>query len=236
MPFAFPAAVTIAYPSRFKARGKVMSANDIFILEDDLTMRAMLRVVLQRAGYQPVFFADGDALIAKARSESPACILLDLCLPGRSGMDILGQLTDRTAPAPILMVSGQGDIPTAVRALRIGAADFVEKPFNPTDLVARIASAAAATPARAESPVAFFKNSRGLTRRECEVLDHLIAGAPNKVIARKMRISHRTVEDHRANIMRKAGAKTTAQLSIMAFEGAGFPNRRSSSGGSGTIH
>jgi FixJ family two-component response regulator len=197
-----------------------MTANEIFILEDDLTTRAMFRVVLEGAGYRPVFFADGDALIAKARYSAPACILLDLCLPGQSGLDVLGQLTDRTYPAPILMVSGQGDIPTAVRALRNGAADFVEKPFSPSDLVARIVSASAGAPARSENPVEHFKHSCGLTRRECEILDHLIAGSSNKAIARKLKISPRTVEDHRASIMRKAGAKTIAQLSIMAFEGA----------------
>ena len=197
-----------------------MPENEVFVLEDDLTTRAMLRVVLERAGYQPLFFADGDALIAKARYAAPACILLDLCLPGKSGLEILGQLTDLTYPAPILMVSGQGDIPTAVRALRIGAADFVEKPFSPADLVARIVSAGAGLPGRSASPVEYFKQTRGLTRRECEVLDHLLAGSSSKVIAREFGISPRTVEDHRASIMRKAGVKSIAHLSIMAFEGA----------------
>ncbi|MBW7971596.1 response regulator [Bradyrhizobium sp. BR 10289] len=197
-----------------------MTAKEIFILEDDLTTRAMLRVVLEGAGYHPVFFADGNALISRARYTAPACILLDLCLPGQSGLDILGQLTDRTHPAPILIVSGQGDIPTAVRALRNGAADFVEKPFSPSDLVGRIVSASAGPLARSEKPVEHFKHSCGLTRREREILDHLIAGSSNKAIARQLKISPRTVEDHRASIMRKAGAKTIAQLSIMAFEGA----------------
>ena len=213
-----------------------MTENEIFILEDDLTTRAMLRVVLEKAGYQPVFFADGEALIAKARCASPACILLDLCLPGASGLDVLGQLTDRTCPAPILMVSGQGDIPTAVHALRIGAADFVEKPFSPADLVARIASAGAGLAAHAASPVDYFKQSRGLTRRECEVLDHLIAGSSSKAIARKLGISPRTIEDHRARIMQKAGVKTTAQLSIMALKGERASKDRFAASGRRTFH
>ncbi|EJN14230.1 response regulator [Bradyrhizobium sp. YR681] len=198
-----------------------MTANEIFILEDDLTMRAMLRVVLEGAGYRPVFFADGDALIAKSRDRCPACILLDLCLPGKSGLDVLGQLTDQTYPAPILMVSGQGDIPTAVRALRIGAVDFVEKPFRPADLIARIVSAGAGLGARSAGAVEHLKRSRGLTRRECEVLDHLLAGSSNKVIARRFGLSPRTIEDHRASIMRKVGVRTIAQLSILAFEAPG---------------
>lgn len=213
-----------------------MTENEVFILEDDLTTRAMLRVVLERAGYRPVFFADGEALIAKARNASPACILLDLCLPGISGLDVLGQLTDRTCPAPILMVSGQGDIPTAVHALHIGAADFVEKPFSPADLVARIASAGGGQPAHSANPVEHFKQSRGLTKRECQVLDHLIAGASSKAIARKLGISPRTIEDHRARIMQKAGVKTTAQLSIMAFKGAQASKERFTASGRRTVH
>ena len=213
-----------------------MTENEIFILEDDLTTRAMLRVVLEKAGYQPIFFADGEALIAKTRHASPACILLDLCLPGISGLDVLGRLTDRTCPAPILMVSGQGDIPTAVHALRIGAADFVEKPFSPADLIARIESAGAAPSAHSMSPVDYFKQSRGLTRRECEVLDHLIAGASSKAIARKLGISPRTIEDHRARIMQKAGVKTTAQLSVKAFERALAQKDRPFASRRSTVH
>lgn len=213
-----------------------MTANEIFILEDDLTMRTMLRVVLEGAGYQPVFFADGDALIAKARDTSPACILLDLHLPGKSGLDVLGQLTGQTYPAPILMVSGQGDIPTAVRALRIGAADFVEKPFSPADLVARIVSAGAGLPARSAGSVEHFKQSRRLTRREGEVLDHLIAGSSSKAIARTFGISPRTVEDHRANIMRKAGVKSIAQLSVVVFEGTQSLREQPPVAGRATVH
>ncbi|PSO16420.1 DNA-binding response regulator [Bradyrhizobium sp. MOS003] len=213
-----------------------MTENEVFILEDDLTTRAMLRVVLEKAGYQPVFFADGEALIAKSRHASPACILLDLCLPGISGLDVLGQLTDRTCPVPILMVSGQGEIPTAVHALRIGAADFVQKPFSPADLVARIESAGVGQPAHSAGPLDHFKQSRGLTRRECEVLDHLIAGSSSKVIARKLGISPRTIEDHRARILQKAGVKTTAQLSIMAFKGSQASKDRTAAFGRRTIH
>ncbi|WP_298239802.1 response regulator [uncultured Bradyrhizobium sp.] len=213
-----------------------MTANEIFILEDDLTTRAMMRIVLEKAGYQPVFFADGEALIAKARDASPACILLDLCLPGISGLDVLGQLTDQAYPAPILMVSGQGDIPTAVHALRAGAADFVEKPFSPADLVARIESAGVGVPAHSANPADHFKESRGLTRRECEVLDHLIAGSSSKVIARKLGISPRTIEDHRASIMRKAGVKSIAQLSIMVFDEAHDLKGEPAAAGRRTVH
>ena len=115
-----------------------MSSREIFILEDDLTMRAMLKVVLEQSGYQPVFFVDGDALQAEVRRSSPACVLLDVLVPGRSGLEILRALRSEDCPAPILMVSGHGNIAIAVQALQIGAADFIEKPFAASDLVARI--------------------------------------------------------------------------------------------------
>ena len=188
-----------------------MSATEIFILEDDLTMRTLLKVILEQSGYQPVFFVDGDALQAEARRHGPACILLDVQVPGRSGLEILSELRDADCQAPILMVSGQGNIAIAVQSLKTGAADFIEKPFTATDLVGRIASVIAKSsvaPVRAPSS----RDWQPLTRREREVLDHLLAGASSKAIARELNVSPRTVEEHRANIMRKMGVKTAAQL------------------------
>lgn len=204
-----------------------MTSNEIFILEDDLTMRALLKASLERASYQVLFFADGDALLAHARQATPACVLLDLCLPGKSGIEVLTTLCDQGCSAPILMISGQGNIPTAVRALRLGAADFIEKPFRPGDLLARIEAAGASGDARQASPADHFKATCGLSRREQEVLDHLLAGSTNKLIARKLNVSPRTIEDHRANIMRKAGVRTTAQLAIAVFEAKPPQLRRS---------
>lgn len=195
-----------------------MVGNEVFILEDDLTMRAMLRIVLERAGYRPVFFADGGALLARLGRSCPACILLDLYLPAESGLDVLGELRNMSNPTPVLIVSGQGDIPTAVRALHLGAADFVEKPFNAGDLIARIEDAGASVDTGSPAQADGFKTSWRLTKREQEVLDHLLAGSTSKVIGRKLNLSPRTIEDHRASIMRKAGVKTIAQLAIAAFE------------------
>lgn len=194
-----------------------MSASEIFILEDDLTMRTLLKVILEQSGYQPVFFVDGGALQAGVRRNCPACILLDVQVPGRSGLDILSELRGDDCPAPILMVSGHGNIAMAVQSLQTGAADFVEKPFAAADLIGRIGKVVAkgcATPMRAASPSADWHR---LTRREREVLDHLLAGASSKAIARELGVSPRTVEEHRANMMRKVGVKTAAQLMAAAL-------------------
>lgn len=188
-----------------------MSESEIFILEDDLTMRTMLKIILEQAGYRPVFFVDGDALQAEVRRTCPACILLDVQVPGRSGLDILGELCDDDCSAPILMVSGHGNIAMAVRSLQTGAADFIEKPFTATDLVGRIAKVVAKRSIAAVRPSQPTDWQR-LTRREREVLDHLLTGATSKVIARQLDVSPRTIEEHRANIMRKMGVKTAAQL------------------------
>lgn len=202
-----------------------MSTNDVFILEDDLTMRMMLKALLERAGYRSVFFADGEALQAEARQNSPVCILLDVCVPGKSGLETLSELRDLDYPAPILMMSGHGDIPTAVRSLKSGAADFIEKPFRPDTLVARIESACAGARSAA-SPAAHFKHAKRLTRREREVLDHMLAGSSTKIMARQLGLSPRTVEDHRANILRKAGVKTSAQLLLGVFGARQAPGER----------
>jgi two-component system response regulator FixJ len=202
--------------SGYSAGGRTMNTNDVFILEDDLTMRMMLKAILEKAGYRSVFFADGEALQIEARQNSPVCILLDVCVPGKSGLETLSELRDQGCPAPILMISGHGDIATAVRSLRFGAADFIEKPFRPDTLIERIETACAGARSAA-SAAAHFKHAKRLTKREREVLDHMLAGLSTKLMARQLGLSPRTVEDHRANILRKAGVKSSAQLLLGVF-------------------
>ena len=106
------------------------SGREIFVVDDDPAVRETLSIVLSAAGYQSICFADGDALLAVARSRCPACILLDVHIPGRSGLDILEELHAEDYPAPIFMISGKGDIAMAVNAIKNGALDFIEKPFR----------------------------------------------------------------------------------------------------------
>ena len=112
------------------------SRGEIFVVDDDPAVRETLSMVLSAGGYQVICFADGAALLAVARSRTPSCILLDVHIPGKSGLDILKELHGEDYPAPIFMISGQGDIAMAVSAIKNGALDFIEKPFRGSEIVA----------------------------------------------------------------------------------------------------
>jgi FixJ family two-component response regulator len=198
---------------------KPSSRGEIFVVDDDPAVRETLSMVLSSAGYEVICFADGAALLAVARSRTPACMLLDVHIPGKSGLDILRELHGEDYPAPIFMISGQGDIAMAVSAIKNGALDFIEKPFRGSEIVARLNEAIGAYARRQEEdskasvvPSLHFPGREPLTRREREVLEQFTAGASNKEAGRTLGISPRTIEDHRANIMKKLGARNAADL------------------------
>jgi FixJ family two-component response regulator len=197
---------------------KPASRGEIFVVDDDPAVRETLSVVLSVSGYEVVCFADGAAFLEVARNRTPAALLLDVHIPGKSGLDILRELHGEDYPAPIFMISGQGDIAMAVSAIKNGALDFIEKPFRGTDLVTRLDEAIDAYARRQEkaSPSRIatlqFPGREPLTRREREVLEQFTGGASNKEAGRTLGISPRTIEDHRANIMKKLGAKNAADL------------------------
>lgn len=190
---------------------------EIFVVDDDAEVRATLTIILGAAGYDVVCFADGAALIAQARQKSPVCILLDVHIPGKSGLDVLKELRAQDYPAPIFMISGSGDIAMAVDAIRSGALDFIEKPFKGSELIERIGAAIGAFARRNTAPTVKplplnFPGREPLTRREREVLELFSTGLSNKEAGRELGISPRTIEDHRANIMRKLGARNATEL------------------------
>jgi FixJ family two-component response regulator len=191
---------------------------EIFVMDDDAEMRERLSIALQAEGYDVICFADGAALLSLAKTRVPACIFLEVRVPGKSGLDILKKLRAENYPASIFMISGQGDIPTAVEAIRNGALDFIEKPPCNNEMIARVKAAITTlSQARNHSPCAktaalHVPGREPLTRREREVLERLIVGASNKEAARQLGVSSRTIEGHRANIMKKVGVRNAAEL------------------------
>jgi FixJ family two-component response regulator len=202
---------------------KPLTRGEIFVVDDDPAVRETLSIVLSAAGFEVVGFADGAALLPVVRSRTPACILLDVHIPGKSGLDILRELHGEDYPAPIFMISGQGDIAMAVTAIKNGALDFIEKPFRGGDIVARLQEAIDAYARRQATPPASniatlnFAGREQLTRRERDVLEQFVSGASNKEAGRSLGISPRTIEDHRANIMKKLGARNATDLIRMVM-------------------
>ena len=191
---------------------------EVFVVDDDPAVRTTLSTVFGRASYKVTCFADGAALVAAAKVNTPLCIILDVHIPGKSGLDILKQLNAQDYPVPIFMISGQGDIAMAVDAIRNGALDFIEKPFRGSDVVARVE---AAINARAQGDTGngtgelqrfYFPGREPLSRREQDVLAQIVNGASNKEAGRKLGISPRTIEVHRAHLMQKIGARNAADL------------------------
>jgi two-component system response regulator FixJ len=188
---------------------------EIFVVDDDPAVRDALSVVFTLEGYHVTAFAEGLSLLDVAHSTTPACILLDVHMPGLSGLDVLKKLNAQHYAAPIFIISGQGDIPMAVEAIKHGALDFIEKPFDANTVVARIGEAVEAWARRLQNNdliTHHFPGRELLTSREREVLSQIAGGASNKEAGRKLGISPRTIEVHRARIMEKLGAKNAADL------------------------
>ena len=190
---------------------------EIYIVDDDPMVRDALSEVFAQAGFRAVGFVDGASFLAAARERVPACIILDVYMPGRSGLEVLQELDAANYPAPIFIASGRGDIPTAVEAIKNGAFDFFEKREDAGSLVGRVRDAIAARslPRRNGNDTDLpprFPGSDLLTPREREVLALIAASATNKEAASRLGISQRTVEIHRAHIMHKLGAKNSVDL------------------------
>jgi FixJ family two-component response regulator len=198
----------------------------VYVVDDDPAVRHIVTMGLSQAGFEVVCFADGGALLVAARKSIPACILLDAIMPGRSGFDILRELEGEAYPAPIFMMSGEGNIPMAVAAIKNGAFDFIEKPFRGSELVNRMKRAldSCANPLaeHATKPSAPDPVHEALTARERQVLDLFSSGASNKEAGRHLGVSFRTIEYHRANVMRKLGARNAADMLRIAIGAAGL--------------
>jgi FixJ family two-component response regulator len=192
----------------------------VFVVDDDEAVRNSLRLLLKSLGMPAVVHGSAEEFLAGYDDEQPGCIVLDVRMPGMSGPELQDELNRRGALIPIIFVTGHGDVPMAVEAMRHGAVDFLQKPFSDKDLLNRIQLALAADRRNRESIGAkeeIRARIAALTPRERQVLDLVTQGKSNKVIAGDLGASQRTVEIHRAHVMEKMGAASLAQLVRMTM-------------------
>ena len=193
----------------------------VCVVEDDVLVRKGLTSLLEQQGFSVQEFATGHQFLENASSLTCSCTLLDINLPDFNGLDILGMLRSRRPDMKVIIITGQGDIQIAVRAMQQGAVDFIEKPPTAQRLRDAIERAFITEvqegQGRLGSPEKLRPPLNKLTQRELEVLAQLIKGDQNKMIAHKLGISHRTVEVHRARIMKRCGAQSFAELVRIAL-------------------
>ena len=192
-----------------------MSEFKAHLVDDDEAIRDALAWLLRSRNIAAVAYSDGADFLAAYTGETAGCVVLDMRMPDMSGLDVFDALIARSSDLPVIFLTGHGDVPLAVNALKRGAFDFFEKPFNDNELANRIGEAMEHhARSRAASASADSVNARlgTLTTRERQVMDLVLAGKFNKVIADELGISMRTVEVHRANLFDKMGVKTAVEL------------------------
>ncbi len=194
----------------------------VCVVDDDPGVRESLEALLGSAGFEAECYGSAKAFLDGFDPSRVACILLDLRMPEMDGLTLLETLGAARRGVPVIMVTGHGDVPMAVRAMRAGAADFVEKPFEPNRLLQSLAEVVAAgTPGPLSPDPGVRARFDQLTPRETDVMRQMVIGHPNKVIAHNLGLSPRTVEIHRGRVMQKTGAESLSHLVRMAIK-AGY--------------
>ena len=173
----------------------------VYIVDDDNAVRNALKLLFRTAQLDVEAFSSADAFLEDADLTQRCCVLLDIRMPGMTGTNLHDELRGRGVRAPVIFITGHGDIPMAVEAMRKGAYDFIEKPFDDEQLLSQVLSA-----------LDDYKKDATLSARQQAVLDRVLEGKPNRQIARELSISLKTVEFHRARIMQKLGVRTAAEL------------------------
>ncbi len=192
----------------------------IHIVDDDPAMRDSLAFLLDVNGFAPKAYESANAFLSGAAIQLPTCVVSDIRMPGLNGIDLVRELRGRGTQCPVILVTGHGDVALAVEAMKAGATDFIEKPFDDSVLLETIRTALAAhslvqggNTAKKEAEARLAE----LSPRERDVLQGLVAGKINKVIAHELSISPRTVEVYRANLMAKTGARSMSELMRIAL-------------------
>jgi len=197
-----------------------MAEATVFVVDDDAAVRESLRLSLTLKGYNTEVFESAGAFLASGAFSRPGCIVTDIRMPDMDGLELQEELVRRKSLLPVIVITGHGDIPLAVRAMRAGAIDFLEKPFAREALLASIARALeiGSRIAEAGSNVQQIRTRIAtLTPREREVFDLVVAGKQSKVIAHELSASPRTIEVHRARMMSKLEAQSLQDLVRMAI-------------------
>lgn len=193
----------------------------VFVVDDDDAVRSSLRLLLKSVGLPTVAYASAQEFLAAWHEEQAGCLVLDVRMPGMSGLELQSELNQRGAIIPVIFISGHGDIPMAVEAIQHGAFDFLQKPFRDQDLIDRVQRALASDVEQRKVLLqreTLRQRFDSLTPREQEVLALVTQGKANKVMAGDLGVSQRTVEIHRARVMEKMGAHSLAQLVRMVLE------------------
>ena len=194
------------------------SDRTIYVVDDDAGVRRSLEQLLDAEGFAVMAFDSATAFLEAALGLAPGCILLDVRMPEMDGLELQERLRDLDIALPVVIMTGHGDVPTAVKAMKAGAADFLEKPYSDGDLLGAIERALGrkGSPIADRDVVEAARLIASLSPREREVLNALVSGRPNKLIAFDLGISKRTVEVHRARMMKRLGVRQFAEAIRMA--------------------
>jgi two-component system, LuxR family, response regulator FixJ len=193
----------------------------VMVVDDDSGVRNAMRILLKSVGLESAQYSSAQEFLASYQPSQPGCLVLDIRMPGMSGLELQQQLNLRGAVIPVIFISGHGDIPMAVEAMQHGAFDFLQKPFRDQDLLDRIQRALVKD---AELRTALGEHVRirarleTLTAREREVLELMAKGKQNKAIAQDLGVSPRTIEIHRARVMEKMSVQSVAELVRMMLD------------------
>jgi len=193
----------------------------IFVVDDDLAVRDALKLLLRSVGQSVETYGAGQEFLEAYSEDRPGCLVLDIRMPGMSGLELQQKLNEKHSILPIIFITGHGDVPMAVEAMQAGAVDFIQKPFRDQDLIDRINQALekdTSNRAALGERNDIRRRLETLTPREREVLDLVVHGKANKVIAGDLKLSQRTVEIHRARVMEKMQASSLAHLVRMVLE------------------
>ena len=192
----------------------------VFVVDDDAAIRRSLRFLIESVGLNVETYQTAEQFLDAYDPSRPGCLILDVRMPGMSGLHLQEELMARQADLPIIIVTGYAEVPMAVRALKTGAVDFIEKPFSDQLLLERVREAIESERARRAERAerdAVTERLACLTTREREVLEGVIAGKPNKVIAAELGLGTKTVEAHRAKVMKKLKVQSLADLVRLAI-------------------